>query len=125
QDEAGREVEDRSKRDPNNMGYIETRFTGRKIPVEGEYSYRGVNYTIQSTAAEVFKNNLVKIDNAGLGEWTLLPVHDEIILSVPKEIANDAKHELAELMTTTEGWAVALTSGADGPFDRWGGEEIE
>lgn len=125
QDEAGREVEDRAKRDPNNMGYIETRFTGRKIPVEGEYSYRGVNYTIQSTAAEVFKNNLVKIDNAGLGEWTLLPVHDEIILSVPKEIANDAKHELAELMTTTEGWAVPLTSGADGPFDRWGGDEIE
>lgn len=125
QDEAALEVEARAKASSDDFGFIETRVTKRRIPVEGEFAYRGVNYTIQSTAAEVFKRNLVKIDNAGLGEYMLIPVHDEIILSVPKEMAIEAKETLKELMTTTDGWSVPLTSGSDGPFDRWGGPEID
>lgn len=100
--------------------YINTVVTGRRIPVEEDRIYSGLNYTIQSSAAEVFKKNLVKIDAAGLGEYCLVPVHDEIVMSVPADVLEDVQQEVAELMTTTEGWAVPLTAGVDGPYERWG-----
>lgn len=102
------------------LAYITTLTTGRKIPVEEDLIYKGLNYTIQSSAAEIFKTNLVRLDAAGLGEFMMLPVHDEILMSVPKEDAEDLKVVLQECMTTTEGWSVPLTSGAEGPFTRWG-----
>lgn len=102
------------------QGYVETSVTGRKIPVEAGKAYTGVNYKIQGTAAEVLKANLVRLDAAGLGEYLVVPVHDEIIISAPTEDALDIKRIAQECMTTTEGWAVPLTAGADGPFMRWG-----
>lgn len=104
------------------LAYIETGVTKRRIPVDSDATYRGVNYEIQSSAAEIMKSNLIEIDRAGLGEYLLLPVHDEVILSVPEDIAEEAKQTVADCMTTTEGWAVPLTSGAEGPFDWWGQE---
>lgn len=103
--------------------YIETLVTGRRIPVDPDRIYSGLNYTIQSSAAEVFKVNLVRADAAGLGEFLLLPVHDEILMDVPAADAEEAKMVLRDCMTTTDGWSVPLTSGADGPFDRWGMKE--
>jgi DNA polymerase I len=100
--------------------YINTLVTNRRIPVEDDRLYSGLNYTIQSGAAEVFKQDLVRADAAGLGEYLLLPVHDEILMSTPPEVAEEAKMTLAACMTTTEGWAVPLTSGPEGPFERWG-----
>lgn len=100
--------------------YIKTVVTEREIPVEEERLYSGLNYTIQSSAAEVFKTNLCKIDAAGLDEFMMVPVHDEIVLSVPDDIAEDVMHEVQKHMTTTEGWSVPLTAGADGPYKRWG-----
>lgn len=100
--------------------YIKTVVTGRRIPVEEDRIYSGLNYTIQSTAAEVFKNNLVKMDAAGLSEFFLVPVHDEIVLSVPPELVEEVSPLVVENMTSRDGWAVPLTSGIDGPFSRWG-----
>lgn len=100
--------------------YIETMVTGRRIPVEEDKLYTGVNYTIQSSAAEVFKSNLVKIDAAGLSEYLVVPVHDEVLLSAPEEDAEEVKMAVRECMTTREGWAVPLTADVEGPFVRWG-----
>lgn len=100
--------------------YIKTVVTGRRIPVEEDRIYSGLNYTIQSSAAESFKQNLVRLDAAGLGENLVVPVHDEIIVSANEEDVEDVKHILRENMTTIDDWAVPLTADVEGPFKRWG-----
>lgn len=93
---------------------------GRYLPVDEGKLYAATNYAIQSTAAQIFKQNVLEIDAAGLGSAMMLPVHDEILLSVPHSDVEEAKQVVQRCMTTTDGWEVPLTSGADGPFSRWG-----
>ena len=99
--------------------YVTTN-TGRRLPADADRVYSLTNYKIQATAAEVFKQNLVKIDKQNLTDYMVVPVHDEIVLSVPEGDAEEAKVVVQEAMTTREGWDVPLTSGAEGPFLRWG-----
>lgn len=75
---------------------------------------------VQSSAAEVFKANLVKLDQQDLTEFLIVPVHDEIVLECPREQAAEVMPIVRECMTTREGWAVPLTAGVEGPFDNWG-----
>jgi DNA polymerase-1 len=101
------------------QGYVMLR-SGRKLPVDKTRMYTGVNYMIQGGAAEVFKQNLVNLDMAGFGDMMMVPVHDEIVLSVPKADADDAMEAVRECMTTRTGWEIPLTSGIDGPLANWG-----
>ena len=101
------------------QGYIHT-WTGRKIPCDDGRVYTLINYLIQGGAAEVFKSNLVKLDQADLTEHLIVPVHDEIVLQAPREDAEEIKKIVQQCMTTTEGWSVPLTSGIDGPLETWG-----
>ena len=101
------------------VGYVLNQ-TGLKLPCDDDRVYALTNYKIQGTAAEIFKQNLVRLDQADMTNYLVVPVHDEIVLSVPAAEAEDAKRTVQECMTTTEGWAVPLTSGAEGPFARWG-----
>ena len=50
----------------------------------------------------------------------VVPVHDEIVLQVPRADAPEIMKIVKECMTTTEGWAVPLTAGIDGPMENWG-----
>lgn len=99
--------------------FVKTK-TGRRLPGDDNRVYSLTNYLIQATAAEVFKMNLIKMDQADLTDLMIVPVHDEIVLEAPVEDAEEVKQTVKECMTTSEGWPVPLTSGADGPFDRWG-----
>jgi len=101
------------------QGYIYT-WTGRRIPCDEGRTYTLVNYLIQGGAAEVFKSNLVKLDQADLTDHLIVPVHDEIVLEAPEKEAEEIMHTVKECMTTTEGWAVPLTADADGPLENWG-----
>jgi DNA polymerase-1 len=101
-------------------GYIITPTTKRRLPVERDKAYKAVNYVIQSSAADVFKRNLVKIDAAGLGELLRVPVHDEIIMDVPRQDYDEVAHIVQGCMTTVEGWAVPLTGDISGPYTSWG-----
>ena len=94
--------------------------SGRRLPADDDRLYALTNYTIQGTAAEVFKMNLIEIDKAGLGEFMMVPVHDEIVMSAPKEDAEEIMVTVQECMTTTGDWRVPLTAGVEGPFDNWG-----
>lgn len=114
-----RQIEKRGRAE--EQYYIETLVTNRRIPVDKDKIYVGLNYTIQSSAAEIFKANLGKLDAAGLGDYMLVPVHDEIVLSLPPDAdLDEVRQILTECMTTSEGWAIPLTSGTEGPFERWG-----
>lgn len=100
-------------------GYVLTR-TGRRLPCDDDRVYSLTNYLVQSSAAEIFKQNLIKLDQADLTDMMIVPVHDEIVLQIPKEDTNEIMPIVRECMTTVEGWAVPLTAGVDGPFSNWG-----
>jgi DNA polymerase I len=101
------------------QGYVKT-WTGRRLPCDEDRVYSLLNYLIQGSAAEVFKQNLVKLDQAELTELLIVPVHDEIVLNAPRNDVEEIKRIVKECMTTTEGWAVPLTAGIDGPMENWG-----
>jgi DNA polymerase-1 len=101
------------------VGYVKTK-TGRRLPCDDDRVYSLTNYLIQASAAEIFKQNLVKLDQADLTELLIVPVHDEIVLNAPKSDVKEIMETVRECMTTREGWAVPLTAGVDGPFENWG-----
>jgi DNA polymerase-1 len=116
-----KKVEDIGMRRLNaeGQGYVNT-WTGRRLPCDEDRVYTLTNYLIQGGAAEVFKSNLVKLDQADLTELLIVPVHDEIVLNAPREDAEEIKQLVRQCMTTTEGWAVPLTADVDGPLENWG-----
>jgi DNA polymerase-1 len=101
------------------QGYVHT-WTGRRLPCDDDRTYTLTNYLIQGGAAEVFKSNLIKLDQADLTELLIVPVHDEIVLNCPRDQVEEVMRTVQQCMTTTEGWAVPLTSGIDGPMENWG-----
>lgn len=101
------------------QGYVTTPF-GRRLPCDEGKVYTLVNYLLQGHAAELLKHTLVQLDLAGLGEWMTLPVHDEVIFSIPKEEAKDAMVLIGEVMSITEGYAVNIPADPEGPLERWG-----
>jgi DNA polymerase-1 len=101
------------------QGYVNT-WTGRRLPCDEDRVYTLVNYMIQGGAAEVFKSNLVKLDQADLTELLMVPVHDEIVLNAPRGQAEEIQRIVKECMTTTDGWEVQLTADVDGPLENWG-----
>ena len=100
-------------------GYVRTR-TGRRLPCDDDRVYSLTNYLIQASAAEIFKQNLIKLDQADLTEYLIVPVHDEIVLQAPRSEAAEIMETVRECMTTRDGWQVPLTAGVDGPFNNWG-----
>jgi DNA polymerase-1 len=116
-----RQIEDAGMRrlKAEGQGYVYT-WTGRRLPCDDDRAYTLVNYLIQGGAAEVFKANLVKLDQADLTELLIVPVHDEIVLNAPRKDVQEIMQIVKECMTTREGWDVPLTSGIDGPLETWG-----
>jgi len=100
-------------------GYVLTR-TGRRLPCDDNRVYSLTNYLVQASAAEIFKQNLVKLDQADLTENLIVPVHDEIVLQAHQDDVAEVMQTVKECMTTTEGWPISLTSGVDGPYVNWG-----
>lgn len=101
------------------QAYVRTPY-GHRLVCESDKTYKLVNYLIQGTAANVMKQKLVDLDNAGLGEYLVLPVHDEAIFDVPAELADEVAHDAAKVMEEREVFRVPLPVGVDGPFDSWG-----
>lgn len=124
------EREGQERLDRTGTAYVETE-TGRMLPADSDRLYALTNYKIQGTAAELFKQNLIKLDAAGMTPYMVVPVHDEIVLSVPQDIIRDVAPVIQECMTTREGWAVPLTAGCDIEnskgefFETWGAKYDE
>lgn len=101
-------------------GYVLTEW-GRRIPVpERNAAYKGVNYKIQSTAtADLIKYKIVELSNAGLHDMFRLPIHDEVLMEVPKDIALEVKHEVDNILTETQLFRCPLTASGD-LYRKWG-----
>lgn len=72
--------------------------TGRVLPLDRERMYAATNYIVQSTARDVMAQALVNLDEAGLGDYLLLPIHDEVLAEVPSHEAADIAKEIASVM---------------------------
>jgi DNA polymerase-1 len=101
------------------QAYIKTG-AGRRLPADEGKVYTLVNYLIQGTSAEILKVNILKCDAAGLTPYLIVPVHDELVLSVPRTDQEEIGKILQECMTTRDGWTVPLLAGAPTTGDRWG-----
>ena len=47
-------------------------------------------------------------------------MHDEVVLSIPEDIAAEAAITIKECMTTTERWSIPLTGDVSKTMRRWG-----
>jgi DNA polymerase I-like protein with 3'-5' exonuclease and polymerase domains len=75
-------------------------YSGRTIYLPTDRPYAGPNYCIQGTARELLIDALLRLKATRWGNATLLPVHDELVLMVPQDEADDATAALAEAMTS-------------------------
>ena len=101
------------------QGYVLTPY-GRKLPCDDDKVYALTNYLHQGHAAEIFKRSLVELDMAGIADYMVLPVHDEILLDVPDEHTTEIMVEVPKVMSNMVDYAVPLTASAEGPFTSWG-----
>lgn len=99
-------------------GYITTT-GGRRVPTEPDNEYKLVNYLIQGSCADIFKAAVLQVDHAGLGEYLLLPVHDELLFDVPEEEFDDIRVAVEGCMANSD-FPVKLTVHASEPLSRWG-----
>lgn len=72
--------------------------------------YAATNYRIQGTAAELLKLKICELDAAGLGEYFMAPVHDEVILDVPGEHVRDVVRALRGVMNDDKLLSVPITA---------------
>ena len=108
-----------SRERAEGQGYVITPF-GRRIPCDQGQARTLVNYLLQGHAAEILKDAIVKMDAAGLTPYLLLPIHDEVIASVPPEEYEEVSKAIGDIMTIRGKYAVDIIAEPEGPFDRWG-----
>ena len=116
-----RQVEDRAWARSRAGGepYVLSPVTGRHHVADRGKVYALVNYLIQGTAAEIFKQAILRLDAAGFGEYMMIPVHDEIVLDVPADVRDDAVKALRETMNDFETFRVPITASVAAGV-RWG-----
>jgi DNA polymerase-1 len=91
---------------------------GRHLRVPVDKAYVGMNYLIQGSCATVLKQAIVDLDAAGLGPYMRLPVHDEMVFSIPRDEVEDAIPTIRDCMERRD-LRVPLTVGTT-VVDRWG-----
>lgn len=99
--------------------YVRSPLTNRRHVADEGKEYALVNYLIQGTAAEVFKTKKVEAANAGLEDYMILGVHDEIILDVPNDLADDVARLIPQVMSDDKMFSVPLEAEVSQAF-RWG-----
>lgn len=102
--------------------YVRCPITNRKHVADPRKEYALVNFLIQGGAAAVLKKKILELDAAGLGDYMVAPVHDEIILDVPDDRREDAITTLRDIMNDTTMFPVPITAGVSAG-KRWGEKE--
>lgn len=104
------------------VGWVRCPITGRRHVADPRKEYALVNFMIQGGAAAVLKKKLLELDAAGLGDYMVAPVHDEIILDVPYDRIEDAITTLQDVMNDTTMFPLPITAGVSSG-ERWGEKE--
>jgi DNA polymerase-1 len=112
-------VRKRSYDAPDGMGYVRL-IDGRRLPVEPDEAYKGVNYRIQGSCAVVTKEKIVELDAAGLGPYFRLAVHDELLYEVPLELAEQARSVVEAVMPDKKNFPGVVLEIDSDIVNRWG-----
>ncbi|MFJ8394372.1 DNA polymerase [Streptomyces sp. NPDC094144] len=92
--------------------YVTETMTGRRLPLDRWRTYAVTNYQVQSAARDVLGQALIDMDSAGLLPYLRLPIHDEVLASVPALEAEEYSREIEKCMTMSLG-GVPITAGAE------------
>lgn len=116
-----REIENLAvkRRHAEGESYIRSPLTNRKHVADPGREYALLNYEIQGMAGEVMKMKIIEADQAGLGDYMLFPVHDEIDLDVPAELVDDVIVTLRDIMNDDSILSVPVTASV-GVGPSWG-----
>lgn len=82
----------------SNGGYI-INHHGRFLPLDSGREYAAVNYSVQSIARDILAQALIDLSRAGLDDYLLLPVHDEVLFQAPVDIADEVAHTVGDVMS--------------------------
>lgn len=102
----------------DSQGYVVTP-TGRVLPVDEGRGYSALNYMIQSSSRDVTCRGLIKLHKAGFTPYMRLPIHDEIVGSLPEGVADLGAKRMAKLMSEQMG-EVFIDTDADVYGMSWG-----
>lgn len=92
---------------------------GRYLPADEGKEFALINYELQAEAADVLKQVIVNVDQAGYGDAMRLPVHDELIFETPKEDADDFLHEVVQIMNASTDYVVPIPWEGKVLTERW------
>lgn len=81
----------------SRQGYIETPL-GRRLPVDAARGYSALNYMIQSTSRDVTCRGLLQLHENGFTPYLRLPIHDEVLASIPTEHAEWGAQQIGKHM---------------------------
>ena len=87
------------KRTIERKGWVRNKY-GRIYKIPEDVSYRGVNYLIQGTSADIMNERMVVVHNYLKDKQSnlLLQVHDEIICEIHKDEIDEVAPKIRELM---------------------------
>jgi len=107
-----------ARKGPGINPHVFTQF-GRRLEVEwADKAYVLVNAMIQGTAADILKNVIFELDQEGLADYLVLPVHDELIFDIPDAEVEELTRAIAEVMHRDEYTVPLKVDGHTG--QRWG-----
>jgi DNA polymerase-1 len=89
----------RWQREAYETGMVHVSVTGRRLPLDRDRTYAVVNYACQSAARDVLGQSLINLEEAGMLPYMRLPIHDEVLSSVPKDDAADFAREIERCMS--------------------------
>ncbi|MGW3931099.1 DNA polymerase, partial [Streptomyces microflavus] len=109
----------RWQREARATGMVTVSATGRRMPLDRDRAYAVVNYQCQSAARDLLGQALLNAESAGLLDAMRLPIHDEILASVPAGEAADYAREFEKAMTF-DLFGVPIVSSAEVGGRSWG-----
>lgn len=101
------------------VGYVEL-FDGTRLPSDLGAEYALTDYLLQGTAAKILKRAAVHLDNAGLGDYMRMFVHDEVIFEVPTGEVEEFVPAAVELMSDPDTYLVPIEVEATVCPGSWG-----
>jgi DNA polymerase-1 len=109
----------RWQREAYQTGMVHVSVTGRRMPLDRHRAYAVVNYACQSAARDCLGQSLINMEDAGLLDYLRLPIHDEVVGSVPAAEAQDIVREIERCMTF-DLFGVPIVAGGEIKGRSWG-----
>ncbi|TQJ04656.1 DNA polymerase-1 [Amycolatopsis cihanbeyliensis] len=108
----------RLERQAKAQGYITTPI-GRRLPVDRDRPYSALNYMVQSYSRDVTCRGIIRLHKAGYTPYIRLPIHDEVVASLPAEHAQWGARQIARHMAEDMG-PVRIGTDSEVGLRSWG-----